>query len=75
MPAGFSSESADLGEITRNVLDLADPEQDFTTVLDRLFDEHGSADRVAELFDSRLGLPAMAYLYALEDDASADDDL
>lgn len=71
----FECFGEDLGEITRNVLDLADPERDFTDVLDKLFDEHGSAAGVAGLFESGLGLPAMAHLYALEEDASADDDL
>ena len=70
----FECFGEDLGEITRNVLDLADPERDFTDVLDRLFGEHGSAERVAALFEGRLGVPAMAYLYALEEDAEASDD-
>lgn len=75
-PLKFECFGEDLGEITRNVLDLADPERDFTYVLKRLFEEQGSAERVADLFAGRLGVPAMAYLYALEDDAEdSEDDL
>jgi predicted ATPase len=65
----FECFGEDLGEITRNVLGLADPERDFTHVLERLFEKHGSAEGVAGLFEGTLGVPAMAYLYALEDDA------
>jgi len=63
----FESFGEDLGELTRRVLDLADPEQDFTNVLDQLFRTWGSAQSVAELFDYELGVPAMAHLYALEE--------
>jgi predicted ATPase len=65
----FECFGEDLGEITRNVLDLADPERDFTHVLKKLFVEHGTAEQVADLFDGHLGVPAMAYLYALEEDS------
>lgn len=70
----FECFGEDLGEITRNVLDLADPERDFTGVLDRLFKKHHTAEQVAGLFEGRLGVPAMAYLYALQDDADTSDD-
>lgn len=61
----FESFGEDLGELTRKVLGLADPERDFTTVLDRLFETRGNAEAVAGLFDHPLGVPAMAHLYAL----------
>lgn len=64
----FESFGEDLGELTRRVLGLADPERDFTDVLDKLFADKGSAEAVARLFDHPLGVPAMAHLYALEED-------
>jgi energy-coupling factor transporter ATP-binding protein EcfA2 len=64
----FESFGEDLGELTRRVLGLADPERDFTEILDELFDAHGSAEAVARLFSHPLGVPAMAHLYGLEQD-------
>lgn len=71
----FESFGEDIGELTRRVLGLADPERDFTNVLDRLYLEQRSVDGVADLFDHPLGVPALAHLYALEDDAQTDGDL
>ncbi|MDO8838451.1 MAG: AAA family ATPase [Parvibaculum sp.] len=64
----------DLGELTRHALGLDDPEIDFTNVLDRLFNLHGSAKAVADLFDHPLGIPATAHLYGLESDAQEPSD-
>ncbi|MBB2818024.1 UNVERIFIED_ORG: energy-coupling factor transporter ATP-binding protein EcfA2 [Rhizobium esperanzae] len=65
----------DLGELTRRVLGLADPERDFTDVLKKLFDDYGSAGAVEALFDYPLGVPATAYLYALEELGRSETDL
>ncbi|WP_193182795.1 AAA family ATPase [Nisaea sediminum] len=64
----FESFGEDLGELSRKVLGLADPERDFTDVLKNLYKKHGSAEAVAELFQFQLGVPAMAHLYCLEED-------
>ena len=63
----FESFGEDIGELSRNVLGLADPERDFTDVLRKLYSEQGSAEAVEGLFAHPLGIPARAYLYALED--------
>ncbi|MBO9707148.1 MAG: ATP-binding protein [Caulobacter sp.] len=68
----FESFGEDLGELSRRALGLADPERDYTNVLDRLFEIHGSAEAVAGLFDYPLGAPAMAHLYGLEVDQEDD---
>lgn len=67
----FESFGEDLGELTRRVLGLADPERDFTDVLGELHRAHGSAEAVEALFPYQLGVPARAHLYALDE---ADDD-
>jgi hypothetical protein len=59
----------DLGELTRTVLGLADPERDYTAALASLHEQHGSAAAVEDLFPHPLGLPALSYLHALDDDA------
>lgn len=64
----FESFGEDLGELTRRVLGLADPETDFTHVLDRLFEKHGSAEAVQALFPYPLGVPAQMHLYGLEEE-------
>lgn len=69
---GIESFGEDLGELTRLVLGLADPEKDFTSVLETLHARHGSAAAVERLFEHPLGLPARALLYALDDDAEAE---
>ncbi|MBG0802816.1 AAA family ATPase [Methylocystis sp. H4A] len=63
----FESFGEDLGELSRRVLGLADPERDFTHVLSELFEKHGSVQAVQELFPYPLGIPAQAHLYALEE--------
>jgi hypothetical protein len=63
----FESFGEDLGELTRRVLGLADPETDFTHVLDLLFQKHGSAEAVEDLFSYPLGVPAQMHLYGLEE--------
>lgn len=71
----FESFGEDLGELTRRVLGLADPERDFTHVLDDLFKAAGSAEAVEALFPFPLGVPARAHLYGLDADRSeAEDD-
>lgn len=72
-PLPFESFGEDLGELTRRVLGLADPEQDFTDVLGELHRKHGSAEAVEALFQYPLGVPARAHLYAL-DEADGDGD-
>jgi predicted ATPase len=63
----FESFGEDLGELTRRVLGLADPERDFTDVLGELHRKHGSAEAVEGLFPYPLGVPARAHLYALDE--------
>lgn len=60
----------DLGELTRHVLDLAEPEQDFHAVLDRLVGEGMNAEEIEAMFERGLPLPAQIYLQSLitEDD-------
>jgi hypothetical protein len=70
----FETFGEDLGELSRRSLGLTDQERDFTDVLDRLFQTYGSAERVEALFAGPLGIPARAYLYALEDDAAQEAD-
>ena len=70
----FESFGEDLGELTRRVLGLADPETDFTYVLDALFEQHGSAEAVEALFPHPLGLPAQMHLYGLEEEPEDLDD-
>ncbi len=68
-PLDIESFGEDLGELDRRVLGLADPERDFTAVLDRLHGDYGSAHAVQELFPHPLGIPARVHLYALDEDA------
>lgn len=70
----FESFGEDLGELSRRVLGLADPERDFTHVLDELYVKHGSAKAVQALFPFPLGVPAQAHLYALEEGTEEDAD-
>lgn len=63
----FESFGEDLGELSRRVLGLADPERDFTHVLDELYKTYGNAKAVQALFPYPLGVPAQAHLYALEE--------
>jgi predicted ATP-binding protein involved in virulence len=60
----------DLGELTRHVLDLAEPEQDFHAVLDRLVSEGMNAEEIEAMFERGLPLPAQIYLQSIitEDD-------
>lgn len=67
-PLEIESFGEDLGELSRLVLGLADPERDFTDTLTTLMRRHGSAAEVEALFPDGLGLQARAYLYGLEDD-------
>lgn len=67
LPLHFESFGEDIGELSRKVLGLADPERDFTHILDRLYVRNGSAEAVEALFAHPLGLPAKAHLYSLED--------
>ncbi len=71
----FESFGEDLGELSRRALGLADPERDFTHVLEELYKKHGSAQAVQDLFPYPLGVPAQAHLYMLEDghETGADD--
>jgi energy-coupling factor transporter ATP-binding protein EcfA2 len=62
----FESFGEDLGELSRRVLGLADPERDFPHVLSELYRKHGSAEAVEALFPFPLGVPSQAHLYALE---------
>ena len=64
----FENFGEDLGELSRRVLGLADPERDFTHVLDELYKKHGSADAVQALFPYPLGVPAQAHLFMLEEE-------
>ena len=70
----FESFGEDLGELTRRVLGLADPETDFTHVLDELFGQHGSAEAVQALFPYPLGVPAQMHLFGLEEKPEDGDD-
>lgn len=54
-----------MGELTRRVLGLADPETDFTHVLTGLFEKHESAQAVAALFPYSLGVPAQMHRHGL----------
>ena len=63
----FESFGEDLGELTRRVLGLADPETDFTHILTALFKRHGSAQEVAAIFPYPLGVPAQLHLFWLEE--------
>jgi energy-coupling factor transporter ATP-binding protein EcfA2 len=54
----FESFGEDLGELSRRVLGLADPERDFTHVLDELYKTHRSAEAVQALFPFPLGVPS-----------------
>ena len=69
----FETFGEDLGELTRRVLGLADPETDFTHVLDVLFEQHGSAEAVEALFPYPLGVPAQMHLFKLEEDPEGSD--
>jgi predicted ATPase len=55
----------DLGELTRHVLDLTEPEQDFHAVLDRLVAEGLSAEQIEAMFERGLPLAARIYLESL----------
>ena len=55
----------DLGELTRHVLDLTEPEQDFHAVLDRLVADGMSAEQIEAMFERGLPLPAQIYLESL----------
>jgi predicted ATPase len=63
----FETFGEDLGELARRVLGLADPERDFTHVLNELYKRYGSAEAIRALFPYPLGVPAQAHLYALEE--------
>lgn len=71
-PLGFESFGEDLGELSRRVLGLADPERDFTHMLNDLYERHGSVEAVQELFPYPLGVPAMAHLFSLATDDEED---
>ena len=66
-PLNFESFGEDLGELTRRVLGLTEPERDFTAELERLFKVDRSAERVAARFEHGLPYLAMAHLYDLEE--------
>lgn len=70
----FESFGEDLGELSRRVLGLADPERDFTHVLNQLYMAHGSAEAVQDLFPFPLGVPAQAHLYVLEEGSESNTD-
>ena len=69
-PLQLESFGEDLGELTRSVLGLADPERDFTHVLDALHHRFGNASAVIGLFPRSLGALARAHLYALDNEAA-----
>lgn len=69
----FESFGEDLGELTRRVLGLADPERDFTDVLGDLHEKYGTAEAVEALFPHPLGVPARSHLYALDEADDAED--
>jgi predicted ATPase len=52
----------DLGELTRRVLDLAEPEIDFHVLIDRLIAEGRTAEQIQAMFERGLPLPAQIYL-------------
>lgn len=58
----------DLGELTRRVFELSEPEQDFHTVLDQLVRTGRTAEEVAAMFDRGLPLPAQIYLDSITTD-------
>ena len=54
----------DLGELTRRVLDLAEPERDYHSILDRLMEDH-TAEEIEILFERGMPLPVQIYLESL----------
>lgn len=70
----FESFGEDLGELSRRVLGLADPERDFTHVIDELYREYGSVERVQALFPYPLGVPAQAHLFGLDQNINEETD-
>ena len=67
-PLEHESFGEDLGELTRSVLGLQEPERDYTHVLRRLLSKNGSVEAVEKLFGDKLGLPAVAFLQSLSDE-------
>lgn len=57
---------ANLTEIVREVFEDRAGDRSYETVLDRLWEEHGSVEAVSDLFDGRLGLNAEIYLRSLQ---------
>ena len=62
----FESLGEDLGELTRRALGLADPERDYTHILQKLHSIHGSSEAVQSIFEHKLGIPATAFLRSLD---------
>jgi energy-coupling factor transporter ATP-binding protein EcfA2 len=52
----------DVGELTRRVFELTEPERDFHVVIDRLIAKGYSADAIRLMFDRELPLPVQIYL-------------
>lgn len=55
----------ELGELTRRILDLAEPEIDFHALIDKLVSDGRSADEISEMFERGLPLPVQIYLDSL----------
>lgn len=62
---GLETFGEDIGELTRHVLDLAEPEQDFHSLLDRLVSEGSSSEDIQAMFERGLPLPVQIYLDSL----------
>jgi len=60
----------DLGELTRRVLDLAEPEIDFHALIERLVQEGKTASEIREMFERGLPLPVEIYLDSLTSEES-----
>lgn len=52
----------DLGELTRKILDLAEPEKDFHSVLDALVERGLSVKQIESMFENGVPLPVQIYL-------------
>lgn len=52
----------DLGELTRRVLDLAEPEKDFHAIIDRWVQDGETGEAIRAKFDREMPLPVQIYL-------------
>jgi predicted ATP-binding protein involved in virulence len=55
----------DLGELTRRVLDLAEPEKDFHAVVDKWVSEGETGETIRAKFDREMPLPVQIYLESI----------